>query len=189
LVFLSSLASSAYAKGPFGSIHIGNWAGGAYTNDATGQFSHCAAAASYRSGIVFLVGANALGGWSLGFMHQAWQLSVGEVIPIDLTFDGRNQFHVFGTAQTPNFVMVPMPNSSSLLRDFRRSGTMAASAKGNVFQFNLNETAQLLPALANCVATVTKHGLSAAHDFTGRPTFDAATPQSMPQVDSTLKTQ
>jgi hypothetical protein len=35
----------ALAKGPFGSIKIGHWAGGAYTDDKTGAFSHCAAAA------------------------------------------------------------------------------------------------------------------------------------------------
>ena len=34
----------ALAKGPFGSIKIGYWAGGAYTDDNTGAFSHCAAA-------------------------------------------------------------------------------------------------------------------------------------------------
>ena len=32
-----------------------NWKGGAYTNDQTGEFSHCAAGASYQSGIYFVV--------------------------------------------------------------------------------------------------------------------------------------
>ena len=40
----------AVAKGPFGSIKIGHWAGGAYTDDKTGAFSHCAALATYLSG-------------------------------------------------------------------------------------------------------------------------------------------
>ncbi len=44
------LGTSAYAAGPFGTIHVGNWSGGAYTNDSTAAFSHCAAGASYVSG-------------------------------------------------------------------------------------------------------------------------------------------
>jgi len=135
-----------------------------------------------------MVGVNAQGGWTLGFMHQAWQLKPGEVIPIDLTFDGRNQFHVFGSVQNQNLVVVPMPNSSSLLRDFRGSATMAAVAKGNLFQFNSTSTAQLLPTLANCVATVTKRGLGAAGDFTVR-SHSQATPQPEPQVPTTLKAE
>jgi hypothetical protein len=35
------VASDAFAKGPFGTIKVGNWTGGAYTNDTTGAFSHC----------------------------------------------------------------------------------------------------------------------------------------------------
>jgi hypothetical protein len=185
------LSSHADAKGPFGSIHIGNWKGGAFTNDSTGKFSHCAAVVGYTSGIDFAVSINLEWSWTLGFAHRAWQLSPGEVIPIDLTFDGKGQYHVFGTAQTENMVFVPMPNSSALLRDFRKSATMAAVARGSVFGFNLNATSQLLPALTSCVATISKHGLTAAGDFTVKPA-----PQPPPSaggppttVTSSLKTE
>ena len=47
--------SNAEAAGPFGSINVGNWKGGAYTNDQTGAFSHCAAGTPYLSGIYFVV--------------------------------------------------------------------------------------------------------------------------------------
>ena len=42
-------APSAYAAGPFGKIHVGLWNGGAYTDDHSGAFSHCAA--SSRMGV------------------------------------------------------------------------------------------------------------------------------------------
>ena len=45
--------SVAQARGPYGSINVGNWKGGAYTNDQTGEFTHCAAGAGYDSGIYF----------------------------------------------------------------------------------------------------------------------------------------
>jgi hypothetical protein len=46
-VLLSTIfaSSNADARGPYGSISVGNWQGGAYTNDQTGSFTHCAAGA------------------------------------------------------------------------------------------------------------------------------------------------
>ena len=51
LAFILLAPTLALAAGPYGSIEVGNWKGGAYTNDATGQFSHCAAHTQYQSGI------------------------------------------------------------------------------------------------------------------------------------------
>ena len=36
-------ASMSYAAGPYGSVSVGNWRGGAYTNEKTGAFANCAA--------------------------------------------------------------------------------------------------------------------------------------------------
>jgi hypothetical protein len=46
ILFVSAIAStllssSVFAAGAFGTIHVGNWQGGAFTNDTTGAFSHC----------------------------------------------------------------------------------------------------------------------------------------------------
>src|SRR5262245_65072304 len=76
---------SASAKGPFGSIHIGNWNGGAYTNDNTGAFSHCAAGAQYLNGTFLVLSQLKDNSWSLGLANEAYQLTSGETFPIDLT--------------------------------------------------------------------------------------------------------
>ena len=167
-------ASGAEAKGPYGTIRVGLWQGGAFTNDTTGQFSHCAAVAPYVSGIVLAVALDAAGGWGLGFSHQDWQLA-DEVFPIELTFDGRSKFHVFGKVISRNQVFVPMPNNSALIAQFRKSSMMSGVVKGQLFGFNLNGTAQLMPTLANCVASVKAKGIANAGDFTV-----AATPKVAP---------
>jgi hypothetical protein len=78
------LASSALAGGPFGSIHVGNWSGGAFSNDQTGAFSHCSAATGYANGVTLLVGQNAAGNWLLGFGSPAFRLAPPETfIPHD----------------------------------------------------------------------------------------------------------
>ena len=60
------IVSGAIAAGPFGTIHIGGWSGGAYTDDKTGAFSHCAASAGYANGITVIVGQNANASWLIG---------------------------------------------------------------------------------------------------------------------------
>src|SRR5256885_11664534 len=62
-------SSNADARGPYGSISIGNWQGGAYTNDQTGSFSHCAAGARYASGVYFMVTIDGNGGRGFGGLH------------------------------------------------------------------------------------------------------------------------
>ena len=181
-------ATSAVAKGPYGSIKVGLWTGGAFT-DATGKFSYCGAGTPYVNGIYFMVVMDASNSWGLGFAHEAWQLQVGEAFPIDVTFDGQAQFHVFGNAMTRNSVIVPMPNNSNLMTQFRKSSAMSAMAKGQLFQFKLDGTGQLIPTLANCVAAVKGRGITNAGDFTVAQAPKPATPPpgGAPQAGASLK--
>jgi S1-C subfamily serine protease len=176
-IFLSTVLanSKVEAAGPFGSINVGKWKGGAYTNDQTGAFSHCAAATPYLSGILFLVSINSNSGWSLGFAHEKWNLTTGQAFPIDLTFDGQTPFHVHGVPLSNKLVSVPMPDNSTLIAQFRKAKEMTAFTQGQLFQFKLDQTAQLLPTLANCVAKTKQFGTANAGDFTVVPPPKLAT--------------
>jgi S1-C subfamily serine protease len=174
--------TSSYARGPYGSISIGNWQGGAYTDDNSGVFTHCAAGASYQSGIFFLVLVGANGNWRLGFSHQSWRLTPGEAFPMALTFDGQQPFNVYGMPIGAQLVAVDMPPNSSLINQFRKARVMTAFAQGQLFQFNLNQTAQLLPSLVNCVASVKKNGLANAGEFAVALPKPAAAPAAAPSA-------
>jgi S1-C subfamily serine protease len=176
-------SSNAEARGPYGSISVGNWQGGAYTNDQTGSFTHCAAGARYASGVFFLVMIDHNGGWSLGFMHEQWKLTTGEAFPLNLTFDGQQPFNVHGVPIADKLVRVPMPSNSSLIAQFRKAKAMTAYTQGQLFQFNLDQTGQLLPVLAHCVAKVRQSGVASAGDFSVLPAAKAvaaAAPDSAP---------
>ena len=162
-IFDIVVASGATAAGPFGTIHVGGWSGGAYTDDKTGAFSHCAAGTSYANGINVIVGQNANASWLIGFASPSFHLTLGETFPIDLTFDGQPQARVFGTALSTELVSGIMP--PNVARDFRKSSLMVAVAKGGTFQFNLTTTGPLLPVLANCVTKVKASGIANAGDF------------------------
>jgi S1-C subfamily serine protease len=157
--------STSQARGPYGSITVGNWKGGAFTDDKNGAFSSCAASASYQNGVVFLVSIAQDYSWSLGFAHESWKLTPGDGFPLALTFDGQAAINVRGLPIGTNLVKVSMPSNSSLIAQFRKAKTMTAFAQGQLLQFNMTQTAQLLPSLVNCVVSVKKNGLAKAGEF------------------------
>ncbi len=157
--------SVAQARGPYGAINVGNWKGGAYTNDQTGEFTHCAAGAGYDSGIYFMVTVDQGAGWALGFYHPKWTLTNNQTFQIALTFDGGAPFNVQGAAVNGSLIRVPMPVDSALIAQFRQAKVMTAFTQGQRFQCKLDQTAVLLPTLANCVAMVKAQGLAKAGDF------------------------
>ena len=173
-------ATSAHARGPYGSITVGNWQGGAYTNDKNGAFTHCAAGTTYQSGIYFVVSIGENGSWRLGFAHESWRLTPGEAFPLALTFDGQPTFNVYGMPIGAQLVNVEMPTNSALITQFRKARVMTAFAQGQLFQFNLNQTAQLLPSLLNCVLSVKKKGVSNAGEFAVAAPAAAPPPNAAP---------
>ena len=178
------ITPTAGARGPYGSISVGSWTGGAYTNDANGAFSSCIAGANYASGINFSVLVSNTYHWALAFNHPNWSLTKGESFPIVLSFDGRNTFNVNGVGIGGTTVMVAMPENSALIKAFRGARTMSAFAQGNLFQFNLDGTAALLPVLVNCVRTVNAGGIAAATNFTAPAVANAAPREAPPPTSA-----
>jgi hypothetical protein len=103
---------SAHAAGPFGSVNVGNWIGGAFTNDQTRAFSHCAATTPYANGIILVVGQNASGSWLLSFANPSFKFTKGETATIDVIFDGQEQARLFATANATNALTAIMPPTS-----------------------------------------------------------------------------
>jgi hypothetical protein len=158
-------STNADARGPYGSIGVGNWKGGAFTSDATGEFTSCSAFSPYKSGITVyvIVGANMT--WRLGFSSESWKLTTGQNFPIVLTFDGQQPFNVYAAVIGPNLVGVDMPDNSSLINQFRKSKSMSAFTQGHLFQFDMRGTSALLPTLVNCVAKTKSLGVANVGDF------------------------
>src|ERR1700760_1355746 len=157
------LIASAGAAGPYGSIKVGAWIGGAFTDDSTGAFSHCAATTSYGNGITLVVGQGATNAWLLGFVGQSFRYSKGESVPIDMVFDGQSGARLFANAASQNMITAPMP--SNVARTLQKSSMMAATTANGTYQFNLTSIGPLMPMLANCVAKVKSGGINSAGDF------------------------
>ena len=64
-LFLTCAAPAATMR----NFKVGSWDAGAYSNDTTRQFTHCAATATYANGISVLFSINRDFHWSMGFAH------------------------------------------------------------------------------------------------------------------------
>lgn len=157
------LASRAFAAGPFGTIHVGLWKGGAYTNDSTGAFMHCAAGSDYINGVGVILGQTADHTWLLGFTSASWDLTPGTTHPIDLLFDGQAQFRVFGNAVQAKLISAPLPDAAA--NRLRRSNLMVATGNTQTVQFNVSTVGKLMPVITNCVDKIRSGGIPAAGDF------------------------
>jgi S1-C subfamily serine protease len=158
-----AIASVANAKGPYGNIHVGNWRGGAFTDDNTGAFSHCAATTAYGNGIILVVGQNASNSWLLSFASPNFHLKQGETVPIDLTFDGQAEARVFASANSAIMATAILP--PNVARTFQKASLMVAVSGSTVLNFNLTSTGPLLAVLSSCVSTVKAGGVNSAGDF------------------------
>lgn len=167
------LAGAANAAGPFGTVNVDNWIGGAFSNDQTGAFSHCAATTPYANGVILVVSQNSAGTWSLAFASPSYQFSKGENAAIDVTFDGQEQARLYATAYQPNMLTAIMP--VNVVRAFQKASLMVATAGRAVLNFDLTSTGPVIAALANCVTKVKADGLGKAGDFTKSASKPAAT--------------
>jgi S1-C subfamily serine protease len=171
---LAVMTAGAHAAGPFGSIHVGNWIGGAFSDDNTGAFSHCGATSPYANGVILVIGQNASSNWLLGFASPGFKLKKGETYPIEVTFDGQSEARLFANAGSDTMLTAILP--PAVARTFQKSSLMVAVAGHTTLQFSLTSTGPLLGMIASCVAKVKADGLNSAGDFSKVAAAKPATP-------------
>jgi hypothetical protein len=154
-MFSLALMGTAQAAGPYGQVVVGNWSGGAYTNDATGQFSHCAVNAPYKNGTRLLTSVTRDFQWLLGIAHPDWNLREGATVPLRLVFDRGTSLSVTAMVRSPKLITISMPADSALIRAFRQGHYMEVYAGEKRITFALTSTSEMLPVLVNCVRNST----------------------------------
>jgi S1-C subfamily serine protease len=157
------LSSNAFAAGPFGTIHVGFWQGGAYTNDTTGAFSHCAAGGNFVNGLNLAVSQTADRTWMIGFASPTWNLPEGQSVRIELTFDGQSKFQVFGAATHQQLIAAILPNPA--LNALRKSRLMVATDGQHTVNFDVALAGKFVPMIESCVNRMKANGVAAAGDF------------------------
>ena len=113
---------------------------GAYTDNATGEFSHCAVNARYKSGVALFFSVTRDRQWSMGFANSHWNLSPGNRYPVRFQVDRGPILKSTATAKTQKMVQVHLPAKNRLFRHFKVGGMLKVAAGSKVMRFNLTGT-------------------------------------------------
>lgn len=127
-----------------------SWSLGAYTNDRTKEFSHCAASAKYQSGTLLLFGITGDLKWNIGFSNPQWNLRPGSVYSIKYVVDENPVLTMSAEAINKEMIIAQLLDSAKLFELFRRGRLLRVQAEGPVLQFNLDNTSQILKELLEC---------------------------------------
>lgn len=129
---------------------VAGWEGGAYSNDKTGQFSHCAISTPYQSGITLVFTIDSKLNWSMAFYNNVWQLNQGASYQLSYSVDNDAAIQATGLAFDPHGVSVDLPDSGPLFEQFRYGNQLRLEAAGGTFFFNLIGTSKALSAILAC---------------------------------------
>jgi hypothetical protein len=143
--------SSASAAGPIRAFQAGLWTGGAYTDDRTGDFTHCSAGVAYDSGINMFILVTGDHRWWLGFINPRWSFAPNEKMPVELRFGGGPRLAMTATVPSRLIVLVPLPSDPRLIDRLGRSAELVLAAEGRSFFFQLSGTPAVTAELKACV--------------------------------------
>lgn len=160
------LASHTSSGATLENFNIGNWLVGAYSNDATGQFSHCGMSASYKSGILMIFAIGRDFQWALAFADPQWKLSPGASYDLTMQIDGGAPIPARATAVTNQEVTIALQDNVALFERFRHGYQLRVNAAGQEFFFNLTGTSRALNAVLNCTQ---RHVASYAPSLNSNP--------------------
>ena len=154
----ATISQAATAKN-IGSIHVGPWTGGAFTEKA-GEFGFCAATAPVEGDYVLTIGQNADRFWVLAITHSDWGLKRSEKLSLDLTFDGQSPISFKAAAKKRDHAIGLL--SEEAAERFRHARSMTVSGTVQAGPLTLQDTDKLMSVISFCVDRVKAGGLAAA---------------------------
>lgn len=131
-------------------IVYGTWKGGIYINDKTGEFSHCAVSANYKSGITLLFSVTRTTNWQVGFSKKSWKLKVGNKFNVRYQVDRHKVFRGTARAATKKLAIIKLPATAQLFNQMRRGRVLLVKAGDDLLKFNLTGTKKMLSRLLRC---------------------------------------
>lgn len=147
-VIQSTFAQAELIRGS--QILFGNWSGGAYTNDASGAFSHCVVSSDYKSGDTLMFSLTREGMVGVGIISPNMNLNPGNQFPVALYVDRRQPIYGTATASDDNFATLLIPDLEKALSSFKRGRTLVVEGQGLRGSYDLTGTFRALDQVTNC---------------------------------------
>jgi hypothetical protein len=145
-----SLAAPAKAA-TITNYKVSSWDLAAFSDDKTGRFTHCAASARYRSGILLLFSVSDTFQWSIGFSSPEWDLRQGRSFDVDFRIDGGRAHSVRGIAANTRLIRATLPDSVDLFNQFRYGNRLVVRVDDRTpVNFDLTDTNPMLTEILRC---------------------------------------
>lgn len=135
---------------PGSSFSSGNWVGAAYTDDQTGQFSHCVISAGYRSGDQLFFSVNRDASVGVGVANPSLGLQPGTTFPVALFVDRRAPFYGTATAINDQFAVLQIPDFQRAMTALKKGYSLRVEALGRTGSYDLSGTFRALEATRQC---------------------------------------
>lgn len=131
--------------------NVGGWDVAAFTDDKTSRFTHCAASARYKSGILLLFSVSDTLQWSIGFSSPEWELRPGRDFNVDYRIDGGRVNNARGIAANTRLIRATLPDSVELFNQFRYGTRLVVSVDDRTpVNFDLTNTNAMLTEVLRC---------------------------------------
>lgn len=128
-----------------------DWDGSAFTDDTTGQFSHCAVYASYQNGSTLFISYEVSESWYLSASNDSWQLTQGQSYPIKFRIDRRGEIEGTGDALATTQIGLPIGNDHPFIGQLRRGNQLTISFQNTDYAFELSNSNKAMNAAQDCV--------------------------------------
>ncbi len=138
------------SAGKIADLSSGGWSGGAFTDNHTGSFSHCAVNAKYKSGVVLYFSVSGARQWSMGFAAKHWQFERGRRYPVHYQVDDGPVIKATAVAKSTALVQVHLPVNGHIFSRFQAAGTLKVATGRKVMRFTLTGAGPMLDKLVRC---------------------------------------
>ncbi len=130
----------------------GNWFIAAYTDDESGNFTHCSGTVLFLSGINLSVAVYPNYSWAIAIGGPNWDVKNGDEYDFSISIDGSSfgQFKGMALVGAPA-ILISLPNDDRMIRAFRSGRTMQIVGNSFSVPMDLSGTSRLLMSLADCV--------------------------------------
>jgi hypothetical protein len=152
LAFVGLCASVTVARAAtIEEFNVMGWIVGAYSDNRTGQFTHCATSIPYRSGttLFFHLGRNYM--WSMGLHNPQWRSTPGALIDLIYYIDTGPQTRARAQVNNLGLVTIPLADSRALFDAFKRGRRLFVADSKERFGFDLANSSKALNAVYECV--------------------------------------
>jgi hypothetical protein len=145
------LASSPASAATIQTYKVANWDVGAYSNNNTGRFTHCAASGRYRNGLTLIFSVTEKLDWGISFLNPEWNIREGRVIDIEYQIDNGRVNRATARAVSSRQIVAKLPDSADLFNQFRYGSRLLVSINdGRSVPFNLSDTNAMLTEVLRC---------------------------------------